>query len=243
MKNSNKYKSSQETHKGDQSYVQAWYYDPEQRWIVKDFFGPHLQQNCMKIQNLGYTYLNGTLVFNLNASINSNETIFCTLTDIQNKAWITVQLTTNKTGVYKISGNIPIGIYFLSFTSSVCGVIITPYEVNLTDENTILIYYGWLSNLSSLDNLPVDIGTLKFIYGITHTDLSIDYRSDTLPNFLYMMEPITEPAKTIWYTSPYNTGTINGFTDLFLYREYTDYRIYYTQYRTQQNDTPIIFKL
>lgn len=136
------------------------------------------------------------------------------------------------------------GFYSVTVTNDCGSVTSTGAVVTVTDV-LLTFYWGWKDDITAADN-DVEVEALQmsdtFISG---TDLTADFTANTDPKILIMAEPKTEPAKTRWFGSIFNQGTIGDpDTDLFGPTfETTSYRVYYTVYLTQQTDTPIQFQI
>ncbi len=99
-------------------------------------------------------------------------------------------------------------------------------------------YYGFADD--------VDISEAEILAGIKASameedDLTADFTSNTEPKYLWMAEPDTEPVKTGWFATELNKGGI-GDTNLFASpRIVGQFRLYITQYKTQNTENTIKF--
>lgn len=121
-----------------------------------------------------------------------------------------------------------------------CAITVTN---NLPPVQQYTAYWGWLDAKATL--------TLSDIQGlqgsglfVDQQDILADYTSNTEPKYLVFAEPISQPLKTKWYVSTTNKGTIGrNADDLFGSPVTVDgYRYYMTNWKTQQQDSLIIFK-
>jgi len=108
---------------------------------------------------------------------------------------------------------------------------------------TFIAYWGYVddpSTLTTSGSITGLQGSGVFNHG---ADVLADYRSNTVPKFLVMAQPLTEPAKIDWYGSTLNQGQIgNPDTDLFKAPiTVGTFDVYITVYPTTQTDTKIKF--
>lgn len=124
-----------------------------------------------------------------------------------------------------------------------CGSVTSNGAILTVDIVFLTYYWGWSNSIDDITN-DIEVQGLQesgsFVSG---DDLTADFTANTNPQILFMAEPKTEVAKTKWYGSMFNQGTIGDpDTDLFgpTY-ETSTYRVYATVYQTQQTSTPIQF--
>lgn len=122
-------------------------------------------------------------------------------------------------------------------------VCIAPLDVIENPVETFIAYWGWVDSVEEVNSLE----TIQALQGNKtlpiNSNVSADYRQNSVPKYLIMAEPITEPVKTKWYGSTLNQGTIGvNEDDLFGTPSTVDgMRVYSTAYKTQQTETTINF--
>lgn len=106
---------------------------------------------------------------------------------------------------------------------------------------TLNAYYGYKATKATLTGTQIQAGTAVAI--TSGADITADYRANTQPQYLWMAEPSSEPAKTKWYGSDDNNGNIGTDQDLFGPPVVVDgFRFYVTEYQTQNTETTIQFR-
>jgi len=70
-----------------------------------------------------------------------------------------------------------------------------------------------------------------------------DFTYNHAPKRLWMAEPSTEPAKTVWYGDPLNNGPIGPDETFGAPTTVAPYRLYVTTFDTENESTPIQFRV
>jgi hypothetical protein len=109
----------------------------------------------------------------------------------------------------------------------------------------ITAYWGWVADPASINSAnavtSLSHGTGSFVTGAT---ITADFRSNTSPLYLWMAEPAAQPLKTKWFGTDLNKGNIGTDQDLFGAPTTVEgFRVYFTNFPTQQNDTTLQFKV
>jgi len=120
---------------------------------------------------------------------------------------------------------------------------VAPVTNNLPPVQQYTAYWGWLDSntITTLSGIQALQGSGLFV---DQQDILADYTTNTEPKLLVFAEPINQPVKTKWYVSANNQGTIGRNTDDLFKAPVTisNYRYYITNWKTQQDDSLIIFK-
>ncbi len=153
--------------------------------------------------------------------------------DATGQTYSVEEATSDDAGVYSVVVTNSCG----SDTSENATVIINPPVVHFTAS------WGWIDVLiGDPADFPIS-GSGSFVTGAT---VVADFRDNTEPKYLFVKEPIDQPAKTKWFGTDLNKGDIDGTqgeSNLFFRLESGSFRYYITNYLTQQEDTTIQFKV
>lgn len=150
------------------------------------------------------------------------------------------------------------GVYTVQITNA-CGVA-TSSAATITINANVNVFWGWIDpNDPDFDQIEALFQTdpenmQEGTSILSGQNFNADFRDNIVPAYLYVAEPITEPAKTRWYGSVLNNGFIsqdptNPNGDTFVAHTSTDivtlnpnYRFYISAFPTQQDQTVIEFR-
>lgn len=140
------------------------------------------------------------------------------------------------------------GVYKVAVSNSCATVYSATIDVTIDVPPVVTHFTGYWGSVANIDDIVdlTDIQGLQFSNSsaVHNNNFSANFTSFTDPSILVYAEPTTELIKTKWFGTELNKGNIGGGTDLFAIKtSITGWRVYYTQFATQQNDTSIIFKI
>lgn len=110
--------------------------------------------------------------------------------------------------------------------------------------NKFTAYWGWMEDTDPDPANDAAIEASANHAQFNKTELvSANFMANSAPKILWMAEPTTEPAKTVWYADILNTGSI-GSGELFgAPTTIGSYRFYKTTYETSNTSNPIEFRV
>lgn len=133
--------------------------------------------------------------------------------------------------------------FYISYTYPSGTGPTTTTTTSTTSFPVIVVYWGFKSDNTTLTPTQIEASPYNDIIAHNATVVA-DYTDNAIPQYLWMAEPNTQTAKTIWYGDDFNNGEIGGALDLFGAPVASGgYRFYITQYLTQNTDTPIEFRI
>lgn len=152
-----------------------------------------------------------------------------------------------------INPSIQVKIVYITCTPSVpfyrtytAGGINTTTSTSTTTTavpTTFVAYWGWKGDNTVLTPTQIIASPYSSTFA-NGAKVIANYMTNSEPQYLWMAEPLSQPAKTKWYGDVLNNGNIGTDQDLFDVPVASGgYRFYITVYQTQNTSTPIEFRV
>jgi hypothetical protein len=155
----------------------------------------------------------------------------------------------NPTVVWNLSSLLPNTRYHVG-VQTVCGANTTSPIFDGGDFVTgspggaFTAYWGWRDVNTAMDESEILASSTFGSFADGATVIG-DFRANAVPKYLWVAIPFAQPTKTKWFGSVVNNGNIGAFPETFggpVNSIGGVYKVYMTNYLTQQNDTTIEFR-